>query len=177
MARPDLNRVPEWYHGYISKTTGDDVVRLLDEQISVVTGFMTSIPAEKHDYRYAEGKWSLRDLFQHLLDAERIFAYRALRFARKDPAPLPWFEENDYVTEARASRRNWEEMIGEFTLIRKSNVILFRSFDETEMEREGIASGKSIYVRAIGFIMVGHIYHHIDIIRERYLQAPKEKEA
>ena len=169
MLRPDLTRVPQWYHGYISKTEGADLLKLLEDQVDTVARFMLDIPPGKFDFSYAEGKWTLRDLFQHLLDAERIFAYRALRFARNDRTPLASFEENDYVTEARASRRNWEEMVEEFKLLRKSNVILFRSFDEAELEREGIASGKSIYVRAIGFILVGHINHHIGIIRERYL--------
>jgi hypothetical protein len=169
MARPDLARIPEWYHKYITKTEGDDLIGLLEEQLADLSSFMNSIPAVRYDHRYAEGKWTLKDLFQHMLDGERIFAYRALRFARKDNTPLPGFEENDYAISARASRRKWNDMLEEFQLVRRSNIILFRSFDEEELEREGIASGNSIYVRAIGFILVGHINHHIGVIRERYL--------
>ena len=169
MARPDLARIPEWYHKYIIKTEGDDLVGLLEEQLSSFSSFMASLPSDRHDHRYAEAKWTLKDLFQHMLDGERIFAYRALRFARKDTTPLPGFEENDYAISAKAYRRKWIDMLEEFQLVRRSNIILFRSFDEVELEREGIASGNSIYVRAIGFILVGHINHHVGIIRDRYL--------
>jgi hypothetical protein len=169
MSRPDLARVPEWYHKYIRQAEGEDLVRLLTEQIPSFSAFMSSIPAGKHNYRYAEGKWSIKDLLQHMIDAERIFAYRALRFARKDSTQLPGFEENEYALTARAERRKWDEMLDEFRLLRESNIILFSSFDEDELESAGIASGKSIYVRAIGFILVGHVNHHLNIIRERYL--------
>lgn len=171
MPRPDLRRVPEWYHGYIHKTEGDDLLKLLEEQVTDFTAFMSGIPEEKRNYRYAEGKWSIRDLFQHILDAERIFAYRALRFARRDATPLPSFEENDYAMNAKAERREWNEMIEEFEFLRRANIILFRSFDEEALEMSGTASGKSIYVRGIGFVLVGHINHHVGIIKEIYLDA------
>ncbi len=169
MSRPDLNRIPEWYHNYIHSTEGDDLLQLLTDQLEEFSGFLKDIPNEKRDHRYAPGKWTIRDLVQHILDAERIFAYRALRFARKDATPIPGFNENDYAENAKAGSREWNEMIGEFKLTRGSNIILFRSFDEEQLEASGISGGNSIYVRALGFILVGHINHHVRIIKERYL--------
>ena len=169
MPRPDLSRVPKWYHGYIEETTGDDLLSLMEGQLNSFPDFTSEIPADKHSYRYAEGKWSIKDLLQHIIDAERIFAYRALRFARKDATPLPGFEENDYAVSAKAERRNWKEMVEEFQQLRGSNLLMFKAFTPEEMERDGISNGHSVYVLALGFIMVGHIDHHKKIIRERYL--------
>jgi hypothetical protein len=167
--RPDLARVPDWYHKYIEKAEGDNLILLLEEQRGTLARFLRDIPKDKRDYRYAPGKWTIRDLLQHLIDAERVFAYRSLRFARKDSTPLPGFEENDYAEQARAARRDWEDMVDELQHLRRSNIYLFKSFDEEELESSGIASGSSIYVRALGFILVGHINHHLGVIRERYL--------
>ena len=148
---------------------GDDLLLLMGQQLSSFTGFMRGIPESKRHYRYSEGKWSISDLFQHIIDGERIFACRALRFARKDETPLPGFEENDYAEIAMADKRNWEDLLNEFTSLRQSNLAMFASFDEEAMERDGTANGSRIYVRGIGFVMVGHINHHQAILRERYL--------
>jgi hypothetical protein len=169
MSRPDLSRVPNWYHGYIEETKGDDLLALMEEQLGSFLAFTREIPADKYDHRYAEGKWSIKDLLQHIIDAERIIAYRALRFARKDSTPLPGFEENDYAVSAKAERRSWSDLVEEFKQLRNSNLLMFRAFDSEELEREGIANGQPVYVLALGYIMVGHIDHHLKIIRERYL--------
>jgi len=169
MARPDLSRVPEWYHRYINQVSEDELMPALRNQTSSFVQFMDAIPTAKRDHRYAEGKWTIKELLQHIIDAERIFAYRGLRFARKDATPLPGFEENDYAQNAKTDKRDWNEMLEEFKSVRKATEILFGSFDEDQLESEGVASGKPVYVRAIGFIMVGHINHHVNIIKERYL--------
>lgn len=169
MARPDLARVPEWYHRYINQVNEDELMTAFRNQTPSFIHFLETIPQGKHDHRYAEGKWTIKELLQHLIDAERIFSYRGLRFARKDATPLPGFEENDYARAAKADQRDWNEMVDEFKTVRHASEILFGSFDEDQLQSEGIASGKPVYVEAIGFIMVGHVNHHMNIIRERYL--------
>ena len=169
MSRPDLSRVPEWFHNYIKAVPEDDLIAALKAQATSFPRFLETIPASKHDYRYAEGKWSVKQLLLHMIDAERIFAYRALCFARKDTTPLPGFEENDYAENSKAENRDWNDMIEEFNAVRRSTEIMFAAFDEDQLESAGTSNNNSIYVRAIGFIVVGHINHHVRILRERYL--------
>jgi uncharacterized damage-inducible protein DinB len=127
------------------------------------------MPAEKINYRYAKDKWTVKEVLQHMLDTERIFAYRALCIARKDSTHLPGFEENDYAANSKVSKRDWKEMIREFKAVRRSTEILFRSFDKQQLDATGTASGKSVYVLGIGFIIAGHINHHVNVLKERYL--------
>ena len=169
MPRPDLSRVPEFYHGYINKVKEDDLMAGLRSSTAGLFELLDTIPSEKHEYRYAENKWSIKDLVQHMIDGERIFTYRALRIARKDQTPLPGFDENLFAQTANADKRNWNEMVEEFATVRKASEALFASFDNVQLEAEGNASGKSIYVLGIGYIVAGHVNHHCDIIRERYL--------
>ena len=145
------------------------MVEAIRLQTPLFLQFLQSIPADKRDYRYDEGKWTIKEVLLHILDAERIFAYRALCIARKDKTSLPSFDENLYADNSKADQRDWDELIEEFRLVRQSNGIMFASFDNEQLETSGIASNKSIYVLAIGFILVGHITHHIRIIKERYL--------
>ena len=167
--RPDLTRVPPFYHDYINQVEEENVMDTLRKNTPSMTQFFARIPSTKRDHRYAEGKWSIRQLLQHLIDAERIFSYRALRFARKDETPLPGFDENLYADTARVDQRSWNDMIEEFAAVRKSTELMFASFNEDELESAGIASGGSTYVRGIGFIIAGHCNHHKRIIEERYL--------
>jgi hypothetical protein len=169
MPRPDLTRIPEYYHQYINQVPEDDLLTALRNQHLNAVAFLKSIPALKYHYRYAEGKWALKEVLQHMLDAERIFAYRALCFARQDATPLPSFDENLYAENCKAVNRNWNDMVEEFSAVRKSTEILFRSFDTEQLETSGIASGKPMYVMGIGFIIAGHVEHHIRVIREKYL--------
>lgn len=169
MSRPDLTRVPEWYHGYINSAKGEDLLAMLQKQLDSFTDFLKSIPKDKRDYRYEPGKWSVRDLVQHIIDGERVFAYRSLSFARFDKTPLPGFEENDWAENAHASDRKWKDLVAEFKAVRESSILLFSSFTEEQLEATGTASGNSNYVRAFGFIIVGHLEHHVKIMKERYL--------
>jgi hypothetical protein len=169
MAIVELSRVPEPFHRYIEKVEEQSLTEALSRQRFSFRDFVDGIPSEKRDYRYAEGKWTLRDVFQHIIDAERIFAYRALCIARKEKTSLPSFDEDSYAMYAKAAGRDWDEMTREFVLVRESNEILFNSFDEEQLETSGTSSGRPIYVKAIGFIMVGHINHHVKVIQERYL--------
>jgi len=169
MPRPDLSRVPDYFHNYINQVTDDELMRAFANNTSSILTFFKTIPSEKHNYRYADAKWTIKEIVQHIIDAERIFSYRALRFARKDSTPLPGFDENSFAANAKADKRNWNDLMEEFIAVRKSTEILFASFDEEQLQSEGISSGRSNYVLGMGFICVGHCNHHRRIIEERYL--------
>jgi hypothetical protein len=169
MPRPDLQRVPAFFHGYINDTSEEEMVLALQNSTESFLSFLKTIPPEKHDYRYAEDKWTIKELLQHVIDTERIFAYRALRFARKDDTPLSGFNENLFAKNAKAEKRQWEDMVSEFSLLRKVNEMMYASFDEEQLESTGISNNHPVYVRAMGFISAGHVNHHLKIIKERYL--------
>ena len=169
MARPDLSRVPAFFHGYISKVKEDDLMSALASSTSELFSLLKSIPAEKHDYRYGDGKWTVKEVVQHMIDGERVFTYRALRFARKDATPLPGFDENLFAQTAKADKRNWNDLIDEFRALRKVSEAMFASFDNEQLEAAGVASESSIYVLGIGYVVAGHVNHHCQIIKERYL--------
>ena len=169
MPHPDLSRVPQFYHNYISLVKEDNLMKAFKTNTNSFISFLESIPAEKHDYRYADEKWSIKEIIQHLVDAERVFSYRALRFGRKDPTHLPGFNENLFARHAKADKRNWNDLVEEFKAVRKSTELLFASFDNEQLDAEGISNDASVYVMGIGFICVGHCYHHQKIIQERYL--------
>lgn len=159
-----------FYAGYI--TAVSEEYNLTDElEISLhrLIKFVQNIPLDKFDYRYAEGKWTVKDILQHLIDAERIFAYRALRFSRNDRTPLASFDENAYVVEANANRRSIQELLTELAVVRQSTLSLFKTFSQEELLRTGIASNNPVSVRALGFVIIGHQNHHQRIFEERYL--------
>lgn len=163
------NEFAPFYADYIKAVDEVDLLEGLENSMQDFDAFILQIPTEKHEYRYAEGKWTIKDIVQHLIDAERIFAYRALRIARKDQTPLPGFEENDYVDAAFANQRTLSELMEEFKLIRKTTFLLFKTFSDEQLLQTGTASEKPVSVRAIGFITIGHQMHHQKVIRERYL--------
>lgn len=169
MPAPDLNRVPEFYHNYVRLAGTGDLTATLYEQAGSFQQFLDSIPENKIEHSYADGKWSIKELLQHCIDAERIFAYRALCIARKDQTAFPGFDEEAYAKNAKTGNRKWDQLKEEFNAVRKSSAILFESFDEEQLEASGTASGHSNYVRAFGYIIIGHLRHHEKIIRERYL--------
>lgn len=169
MPKPDLATVPAWYHNYIKQVQEDDVLNAISHNSETAFTFFKTLPDEKWSYRYAEGKWSIKEMLQHIIDAERIFAYRALCFARKDTTALPGFEENDYAAASNADKRNKEELLTEFETVRKSIEQLFVSFDEEQLASIGTSNNNPISVNSIGFIIPGHAQHHINVIKERYL--------
>jgi len=167
--RPDLSRVPEFYHGYINQVPEDDLMQAFKNGTSSFIQLIENIPVEKRDYRYADGKWTIKEVLQHIIDGERVFDYRALCFARKDPSPLPGFDENIFAANARTDKRKWDELVEEFKAVRKGSEILFGSFDDEQLNTEGVANNHKNYVLAFGYVVVGHSLHHVRIIRERYL--------
>ncbi|MDB5196794.1 MAG: hypothetical protein JWP88_1165 [Flaviaesturariibacter sp.] len=168
MPRPDLSRVPSYYHRYIDQVKGDDLAEALPFCQQELYSFLESLPESRWDYAYAEGKWTIKELVQHIIDADRIFAYRALTFARKDRTPLPGFEENDYANASDANRRTAKSLLNELQTVQQAALLLFNSFSEEQLAQEGIANGNSVSVAAIGFIMAGHALHHLQILKERY---------
>lgn len=167
MNRPQTHEYPAWGETYIKLVDGD-VIEILERQVTEFTDFINSL-VEKADYAYAPGKWTIKEIVGHIIDAERVFAYRMTCFARGEQQPLPGFEENDYVANAHFSDRSLLSLTHEFALLRKANLYLFKSLTEEELNRKGTASGKEITVRAILFVTAGHIMHHTSIIKERYL--------
>jgi hypothetical protein len=168
MYRPQADEYPVFYKGYVD-TVSDDVLAELEHQIESFTTLLKGIPLEKSGFSYAENKWTIVELLGHILDTERIMAYRALRIARNDATPLPGFDENDYVANAHFADRSLISMAEEFEHLRKANLFLIKSFNETELARVGISNDKPISVKALVFIMAGHLNHHIRILKERYL--------
>ena len=172
MLKLNDNEYGVFYKTYLDVLTqySGSVTDILEISYNEAIKVFNDIPIEKHMYAYEEGKWTIKELLQHLIDTERIFAYRALRFARKDATQLPGFEENDYVSNCNANHRNFSELLVEFELVRKSTLVLFNSFTEQAMLQMGNASNTPISVRAIGYIISGHLFHHLNIMKERYLK-------
>ena len=145
------------------------LVEELEVSVHSFIRYVQNVPMDKHDYRYAPGKWTLKDIIQHLIDTERIFAYRALRFSRGDSTELPGFDENTYADTAHASKRHLKDLLTEFSTVRHSTMQLFSSFSEEDLIRNGVASNHVVTVRALGFIIIGHQNHHMKVFTERYL--------
>lgn len=158
-----------FYATYINALEDISLLEGLENGLNQMVSFISNISSEKLEYRYAEGKWTIKDILLHLIDAERIFAYRALRIGRGDKTPLAGFEENGYVINANANSRSVESLLNEFQLVRKSTLELFQNFSEEQLAYLGTSSDNIISVRAIGFIISGHQNHHLKVIVERYL--------
>lgn len=158
-----------YYANYISKGGTLSLLSGLEQGMLNTKAFFESVPEDKLEYRYAEGKWTVKEIIQHLIDTEHVFVYRALRFARQDKTTLPGFEQDDYVLASVANRRTRDQLINDYLDLRESTIALFSSFSKKMLEQIGEASSADMSVRAIGFILIGHEKHHIDVIKERYL--------
>lgn len=164
-----VNEYSNFNATYVKAAANVELIEELEICLHEFIRFVQNIPMDKFDYRYAEGKWTIKDIIQHVIDTERIFAYRALRISRNDTTPLPGFEENDYVENTKANKRGIQDLLAEFSAVRYATLFLFKSFSEEQLKRMGTASGTAISVRAIGFIIIGHQKHHQNIFQERYL--------
>jgi len=167
----NLETIPPFYKGYVKLVEQPDVLQAMR-----ISGYRTmelihSIPEAKSDFRYADGKWTIREVLCHMIDAERIFAYRALRFARNDKTQLPGFDEVAYAPYLNASGRNLRQIGDEMQHLRTTSVDLFDSFTAEMLKRKGIASNSELSVEALGFIIAGHETHHCKVLKERYLTA------
>jgi hypothetical protein len=167
--RPEPTEYASFYSNYIALVPEGDIVTVLRDGGRELAAALGAIPESRAGFRYAEGKWSIREMVGHMIDAERIFGYRALRFARADATPLPGFEENDYVRAAGSDARTLADLAGELAVVRESSTRMFASFPDEVWTRRGTSNGKQISVRAIAYVTAGHAMHHLRILRERYL--------
>jgi len=169
MTKPDLNTLPDFHKRYVEHVKDYDVLDALKISSKETLDLVRSISEEKGDHRYAPGKWSIKELLCHMMDTERILAYRALRFARNDKTNLPGFEENNYAPEANAQNRKIKDIIDEMDRLRKTSIDLFVNFTPEMLKRKGLANGLELSVINLGYIISGHESHHRKILRERYL--------
>jgi len=166
--RPESSEYAPFYHGYVASVPDGDVVALMRASGRELLDTVATIPEDRGGFRYGEGKWSIREVLGHIIDAERIFAYRALRIARGDTTPLASFDENEYVKTAGSEARTLSSLARELGAVREASVQLFESFPDEAWGWSGVASGKNISVRALAYITAGHAMHHLKILRERY---------
>ncbi len=171
MTVKDLKRdeYEHFYQGYINKTIDIELREGLKINRELVLTFLRTIPSEKYEFRYDVGKWTIKEIILHLIDTERIFGYRALRFARQDQTTLEGFDQDIYVIPSKANGRSFENLLNEYEYVRRATISLFESFDEEMLLTTGTANNSVISVRAIGFIIMGHENHHCDVIKQRYL--------
>ncbi|RZK52450.1 MAG: DinB family protein [Pedobacter sp.] len=167
MNRPQTQDYPEWYKGYISLVEGD-VAEMLEQQATTFPNFINTL-VEKGDYAYAPGKWTIKEMVGHIIDTERIMVFRLTSFARNEKANLNSFDEDAYVLNAHFKDRSLFSLGEEFSLLRKANMFLINSLTDEELNRNGHSNNQSITVRALVFILAGHVQHHTNIINERYL--------
>lgn len=154
---------------YVQEAGDVNLIEELEISLHDFIRFVQNIPMDKFDYRYAEGKWTIKEIIQHIIDTERIFAYRALRFSRNDKTALASFDENDYVDNTNANARGLQDLLTELSAVRHSNLLFYKSLSEEQLKRVGTASNNQISVRALGFIIIGHQKHHQKVFQERYL--------
>ncbi|HTO91931.1 MAG TPA: DinB family protein [Candidatus Sulfotelmatobacter sp.] len=166
--RPVAGEFAPYYGRYIERITTDDALPVLESQIEETHRALRALTDKRALHRYATGKWSVKEVVQHLTDAERVFTYRALRFARNDSAELPGFDENLWAPASFADRRPIEELADEYRAVRAATVALYRSFEPDWLVRRGVASGHVMSVRALAWVCAGHENHHREILRERY---------
>jgi hypothetical protein len=166
--RPQADEAATFYHRYIAKVTGDDIVEQLTRQMGEVEQLFGLVDDAQANQSYAPGKWSCKEVLGHMADAERIFSYRLLRIGRGDHTPLPGFDENAYVPPARFNARPVRSLLAEFKSVRQSTLALIQGLPPEAWSERGTASDNEISARALAYIMVGHVSHHLGVLRERY---------
>jgi hypothetical protein len=166
--RPEADEHHPYYARYIALVPQAMPVPALQEQMDEILPFLRGISEEQGDHRYAPGKWTVKQMIQHVIDGERVFAYRALRAARGDRTPLPGFDENAYAAQSDASGRTIQSLADELELLRRGNLAMFETMSEEELRRRTVANDNEISVRALAFIIAGHARHHAHLLRERY---------
>jgi hypothetical protein len=157
------------FYPYIKLVENENLKSVLKNQMQQTEDFFNSIPEEKYLYKYAADKWSIKEVIQHIIDTERVFAYRALAFSRKDVHTLPSMDENSYAINSDADNRKFQDLIDEFKAVRQSTIFLFNSFSPSQLNEVGKASDYEMSVNAMGYTIAGHAAHHINILKERYL--------
>ena len=169
IARPQNDEFAPYYLTYINKVADGNVLAMLESQIGEFHRALDSLAEDRALFRYAPGKWSTKEVVGHVIDSERVFAYRAMRIARADTTPLPGFDENQFVANATFDSRSLRDLVAEYEHVRLANLDFFRSLSPEAAARRGTANNLSISVRAIVYITAGHSAHHLGILREKYL--------
>jgi hypothetical protein len=167
--RPGVDEYPPAFADYVDRIADDeDIVEVLTAQRDQILAWLEAIAETRGDYRYAPNKWSIKEIIGHLCDTERVFAYRALRIGRGDTTPLPSFDDQTYVAEVQAGDRSLADLSAEWGDVRRATTALFRNLPAVAWKRRGIASDQPISVRALGYIIAGHVRHHLEILESRY---------
>lgn len=169
MTAPDASEYAAYYGKYITLVEGSDVLAKLEDQPRDTLALLSGLSDEQGDYRYAPDKWSIKEVLGHIIDTERVMAYRALRFARNDQTPLASFEQNGYVTAGDFAACRMADLIEEFVAVRRASIWLFRQLSAEAWMRRGIANDNPVSVRAIAYIIAGHELHHRAILKGKYL--------
>jgi uncharacterized damage-inducible protein DinB len=170
IGKPEETEYLPYYGKYVSLVPDGDVLATLGKQIDETLGLLRGIPEAQAGFRYAPGKWSIRELVGHMIDTERIFAYRALRFARNDRTPVPGYEQDDYIREGSFDDYPLGDLAAEFESVRQASLFLFKHLNEEAWMRRGVANESEVSVRALAYIIAGHELHHREILRSKYLQ-------
>lgn len=169
MSKPLPEEYAPFYQGYVALIGDDNVLEKLQSSQFKTYNFFLSLPQEKADFAYAEGKWSIKEVLGHVIDTERIMGYRLLRFSRGDHHPLAGFNENFYASKSDHKNRILEDLADEFKTLRKANLYLYQNLSKEQLKRKGTASNSIVSVKALLYIIAGHELHHLNIIKERYL--------
>lgn len=168
--KPRKSSYGEYFGRYIDLVENENLIDALTESQLLIDGFWSSISEEKARFRYAEGKWSIKELLQHIMDTERVFNYRALSVARGEKQTLMGYDHDEYALSSKADSRSWNDILEEYKSVRLSTLLLFKSFDDQQLDLVGKANGLPLSARAAGFITVGHEMHHLSVVKERYLK-------
>ena len=168
-ARPQSSEYAPYYDKYISKVPDGDVVATLGRQLEETLTVIRAIPEARGTYRYADGKWSIKELIGHVIDSERVFAYRALRFGRGDTTPLSGFEQDDFVKGADFDKMTLSDLAAEYEHVRRSTIALFGSLEPEAWDRRGLANDNEVSVRGLAYIVAGHERHHLEVLQAKYL--------
>ncbi len=169
IGKPATSEYPVYYDRYITLVDETDIVATLQNQMKSTQALLASIPEERENYRYEPGKWSVKELAGHVIDTERVFAYRALRFARNDKTELPGFDQDTFAAQANFANVPLRDIVQEYEAVRHATILLFKHLDSDAWHRRGVANSNEISVRALAFVIAGHELHHADILRNRYL--------
>ncbi len=169
IAKPILTDAPKYFHYYINIVIEEDLMNAFIELENITTTLINSIQEEQANFRYAEGKWSVKEVLQHIIDSERIFTYRALRFSRRDATPLSGFDENHYAPNANTSERSIKNILAEYQTVRAASISLYKYMNNEMLDFKAVANGVENSARAMGWMIAGHNLHHLKVIKERYL--------
>ena len=175
MNRPLDSEYAPYYQGYIDQVSENEILTVLRSQMDELDVLLGRVEPGRETFRYAEGKWSIRELLGHLIDGERVFGYRAFCIARGEQQNLPGFDQDDYMLTAPYDRIDLEDLLSELRLIRLGNIAMLRTLDEQSWSRRGTANDNQVTVRALAFIMAGHVRHHMKVLREKYLSSQSQE--